>query len=77
MKICSVRLNEEEVAYAKPGENVEVRLLGIDEESIRKGCVISSIQDACCVTTKIRVQMLVVELLEHRPLITRGYKAGK
>lgn len=77
VKILGVRNNEEEYAYAKPGENVELRLLGVDEDAIRKGCVLSSIHQRVTVARVFEVQMVVVELLEHRPILTNGYKAGR
>eukprot|EP01055_Gregarina_sp_Pseudo9_P000665 Gregarina_sp_Pseudo_9__664@NODE_1422_length_1615_cov_25_192893_g1320_i0_p1_GENE_NODE_1422_length_1615_cov_25_192893_g1320_i0NODE_1422_length_1615_cov_25_192893_g1320_i0_p1_ORF_typecomplete_len489_score162_84GTP_EFTU/PF00009_27/4_5e47GTP_EFTU_D3/PF03143_17/6_1e28MMR_HSR1/PF01926_23/0_00084FeoB_N/PF02421_18/2_1e02FeoB_N/PF02421_18/0_014GTP_EFTU_D2/PF03144_25/1_2e03GTP_EFTU_D2/PF03144_25/0_009AIG1/PF04548_16/0_15_NODE_1422_length_1615_cov_25_192893_g1320_i0881554 len=74
VKIVGIRCGEEDYAYAKPGENVELRLLGIEEDAIKKGCVLSSIKQAVPVASLIEAQLVVVELLEHRPLLTAGYK---
>lgn len=74
IKIIGVRSNDEDYAYAKPGENVELKLIGVEEDQLRKGCVISSISDPVKVATVIEVQLIIVELLEHRPLLTCGYK---
>lgn len=74
VKIVGVRCGEEDYAYAKPGENVELRLLGVEEDAIRKGCILSSIKQAVPVASLIEAQVVIVELLEHRPLLTAGYK---
>lgn len=77
VKIAGVRANDEDYAYAKPGENVELRLLGVEEEQLRKGCVLSSIADPVKAATVVEVQLIIVELLEHRPLLTCGYRCSK
>eukprot|EP01053_Blabericola_migrator_P008522 Blabericola_migrator_1__8521@NODE_444_length_8414_cov_167_650533_g92_i1_p2_GENE_NODE_444_length_8414_cov_167_650533_g92_i1NODE_444_length_8414_cov_167_650533_g92_i1_p2_ORF_typecomplete_len508_score110_34GTP_EFTU/PF00009_27/1_4e45GTP_EFTU_D3/PF03143_17/4_7e28GTP_EFTU_D2/PF03144_25/3_1e03GTP_EFTU_D2/PF03144_25/0_00044MMR_HSR1/PF01926_23/0_0018FeoB_N/PF02421_18/3_4e02FeoB_N/PF02421_18/0_021AIG1/PF04548_16/0_038_NODE_444_length_8414_cov_167_650533_g92_i142725795 len=75
VKIVGVRLGEEDYAYARPGENVELRLLNIEEDAIKKGCVLSSIKQAIPIATLVEAQVVIVELLEHRPILTAGYKA--
>lgn len=77
IRIVGVRSNEEDYAFAKPGENVELRIVGVDEEQLRKGCVISSISNPVPVCTVFEAQMVIVELLEHRPLLTSGYKCSE
>lgn len=73
VKIVGIKSGETDYAYAKPGENVELRLVGVEEAEIKKGCVISSIKEGVPVTKKIQVQLVVLETLEHKPVITAGY----
>eukprot|EP01057_Protomagalhaensia_wolfi_P000767 Protomagalhaensia_wolfi_Nauph_80__766@NODE_143_length_3458_cov_147_083943_g106_i0_p1_GENE_NODE_143_length_3458_cov_147_083943_g106_i0NODE_143_length_3458_cov_147_083943_g106_i0_p1_ORF_typecomplete_len521_score133_39GTP_EFTU/PF00009_27/2_9e45GTP_EFTU_D3/PF03143_17/1_9e27GTP_EFTU_D2/PF03144_25/2_7e02GTP_EFTU_D2/PF03144_25/0_00056MMR_HSR1/PF01926_23/0_0022FeoB_N/PF02421_18/3_4e02FeoB_N/PF02421_18/0_062AIG1/PF04548_16/0_16_NODE_143_length_3458_cov_147_083943_g106_i0731635 len=74
VKIVGVRCGDEDYAYAMPGENVELRLMGIEEDAIKKGCVLSSIKQPVPTASLIEAQVVIVELLEHRPLLTAGYK---
>jgi len=73
VKILSVMINETEVAYAKPGENVAIRLSGVEEEQITKGFVLCYPETVCPIVTEFKAQLMIVELLDHRPLITAGY----
>ncbi|XP_664933.1 translation elongation factor EF-1, subunit alpha [Cryptosporidium hominis TU502] len=75
-KIQSICLGEEmdEYAWSGPGENVRIKLLNIDEDSLSKGFVLCSQSDLCPVVKKFKAQLLFVELLEQRPLITSGYE---
>eukprot|EP00915_Cephaloidophora_sp_WS-2016_P007713 GHVH01010618.1.p1 GENE.GHVH01010618.1~~GHVH01010618.1.p1 ORF type:complete len:469 (+),score=81.28 GHVH01010618.1:34-1407(+) len=66
--------DEIDVPYALPGENVCLKLTGIGEDDVPKGAVFCSIDKPILLTKRIKIQGLVVELLEHRPLLTAGYK---
>eukprot|EP01054_Gregarina_sp_Poly1_P002099 Gregarina_sp_Poly_1__2098@NODE_1554_length_3855_cov_59_429514_g1026_i0_p1_GENE_NODE_1554_length_3855_cov_59_429514_g1026_i0NODE_1554_length_3855_cov_59_429514_g1026_i0_p1_ORF_typecomplete_len486_score67_17GTP_EFTU/PF00009_27/4_9e03GTP_EFTU/PF00009_27/1_2e46GTP_EFTU_D3/PF03143_17/1_8e04GTP_EFTU_D3/PF03143_17/1_5e04GTP_EFTU_D3/PF03143_17/1_8e28MMR_HSR1/PF01926_23/0_00096FeoB_N/PF02421_18/4_2e02FeoB_N/PF02421_18/0_042GTP_EFTU_D2/PF03144_25/8_2e02GTP_EFTU_D2/PF03144_25/0_068AIG1/PF04548_16/0_034S100 len=74
VKIVGVRSGEQDYAYAKPGENVELRLFGVEEDQIKKGCILSSIKQRVPVANLIEAQVVIVDLLEHRPILTAGYK---
>ena len=43
MKVISVHCDEDRVRSAAPGENVRVKLSGIEEDDITAGFVLSSI----------------------------------
>ncbi|KAK6591085.1 hypothetical protein RS030_111753 [Cryptosporidium xiaoi] len=75
-KIQSIYLGEEsdEYAWSGPGENVRLKLLNVDEDSLSKGFVLCSPNKLCPVASKFKAQLLIVELLEQRPLITNGYE---
>lgn len=73
VKITSVSISDEDVAYAKPGENVLLRVTGVEEDQVTKGLVLCSLDSCCPVATRFIAQVMVVELLEHRPLLTAGY----
>lgn len=76
VRITGVRCGEVDVCYAKPGENVELKLSGVEEDQVKKGSILSAIKSPVPIASLIEVQMVVVELLEHRPLLTAGYKCG-
>merc|ERR1711998_402463 len=64
----------DEVAFAKPGENIRVRLKGVEEDQVSKGFVLSPLKDPAHSCTRLKVQLMVLELLEARPLLTAGYQ---
>eukprot|EP01071_Lankesteria_metandrocarpae_P008125 Lankesteria_metandrocarpae@DN4876_c1_g1_i3.p1 len=75
VKVVGIVINETDVMSAGPGENVTLRLTGIEEEQLSKGSVLSSLSSPCPVVSKFKGQVMIVELLEHRPILTAGYDA--
>jgi len=73
-RVDGIYIGEKYVATAKPGENVLIKL-SITIEDVQKGYVISSAISPCPAVTEIKVQLALVEMLEHRPLFTPGYDA--
>lgn len=65
MKECNV---------AKPGENVRVKLKGVADNDVHKGFVLSSVEDPTPACREFIAIIEVLELLEHRKLITSGYE---
>jgi peptide chain release factor subunit 3 len=63
------------VASAKPGENVLMKLTGLNVEDIQKGYVLCKAPYLCPVVTAIKVQLFLIDMLEHRPLFSPGYDA--
>jgi translation elongation factor EF-1alpha len=45
VKVVTVYRDNDEVNYARPGENLRIRLSGIEEEDISPGFVISSVSE--------------------------------
>lgn len=43
MKVLAIFIDEDKVKHAGPGENLRVRLSGIDDEDILAGFVLSSV----------------------------------
>ncbi|KAJ1459892.1 P-loop containing nucleoside triphosphate hydrolase protein [Pelagophyceae sp. CCMP2097] len=75
-KVEQIYVNETEpVVSAKPGENINMKLSGINVEDISKGFVICGgpTQRRCHAVTTFTCQLALVELLEHRPIFTAGY----
>jgi len=73
--VTNVYIKDEEVQYARCGENVTLKMSGIGESDLVKGYVMSDIDDAARVVTKFKAQLQVHELSTERPLFTSGYKA--
>ncbi|XP_074272629.1 uncharacterized protein LOC141596395 isoform X1 [Silene latifolia] len=65
---------ENKVTYADQGENIRVRLSGIDDEDILPGFVLSSISKPVTAVNEFNVQLQILELLENA-IFTAGYKA--
>ena len=73
-KIEAIYINEKKVRSAKPGENVLIRV-NINVEDIQKGYVMSSTVSMCPAVLELKVQVALVDMVEHRPLFTPGYDA--
>jgi len=71
--VDSIYIEEEEVVCARVGENVSIKLKGINEEQIVKGFVLSDRKRPASVCKTFVGQLQILELLEHRSLFTAGY----
>ena len=60
--------------YARPGENVQIKLIHVDgEKLVQKGDVICSRDNPVPVTMLIEAELELLELLEHKPIMSKGY----
>lgn len=73
-KVEEVLIGDIKVKSAKPGENVLIKL-PVNVEDIQKGYVICTAVNLCPAVREIKVQLALVEMLEHRPIFTSGYDA--
>ena len=73
-KVEEVVIGDQKVRSAKPGENVYLKL-PVGVEDIQKGYVICSALSLCPAVVEIKVQLALVDMLEHRPVFTPGYDA--
>lgn len=71
--IVNIFLEDLEVSAAKCGENVNVLLKGCDISEVHAGDVLCSIDNFCPSAISFECQMIITELLEHKPLMTAGY----
>ncbi|EFN59534.1 hypothetical protein CHLNCDRAFT_29643, partial [Chlorella variabilis] len=71
VKVLTVYRDEQEVNAARPGENLRLRLQGIEEEDISAGNRFSPVP----AVTQFEAQVVIMELLDHKPILTGGYKA--
>lgn len=65
-----------QVRYARPGENVQLKLLHIENDNaVNKGDVVCP-QDVVVPTAEIlEAEIELLELLNYKPVFTRGYSA--
>lgn len=64
-----------EVLSARPGENLRLKVSGIEDTDVSQGFVLSSIVKELPVVRQFEAQLMVLELLEHKAVFTAGYKA--
>ena len=74
-KVQQLFRDEVEVPMCGPGENLRVKLSGIDEKEVQPGFVLCSVASPIPVVTKFEAQIATLELLEHKAIFTAGYKA--
>lgn len=70
--VDAVDLEGSDSHVAEPGDNVRLRLKGIDDEDIRCGFVLCSPNDLVSYTDRFDVQLMI---LEHKSIICAGYSA--
>ncbi|GIL59965.1 hypothetical protein Vafri_14604 [Volvox africanus] len=75
VKVDVVFRDEKETQSARSGENLRLRISGADEADISPGFVLSSVKNPVPVVTQFEAQLVIVELLEHNPIFTVGYKS--
>jgi len=66
-------IDDEVVEVAGPGENIVVKLKGIEDEDIHGGFVLSEVDDYPKKAISFIAEMAVLDLLDHKPLLTSGY----
>ncbi|KAL9262440.1 Eukaryotic peptide chain release factor GTP-binding subunit ERF3A-like protein, partial [Drosera capensis] len=74
VKVLSVYCDENKVSRAGPGENLRVRVSGIEEDDILSGFVLSSISRPIAAVYEFVAQLQILELLDNA-IFTAGYKA--
>jgi hypothetical protein len=61
-------------APRQAGENLRLRVTGCEESDIAQGFVLSSVKDPVPVVSQFEAQLVILELLEHNPIFTVGYR---
>ncbi|GFS32361.1 translation elongation factor EF1A/initiation factor IF2gamma family protein [Actinidia rufa] len=74
VKVLAVYCDEDKVRCAGPGENLRVRLSGIEEEDILSGFVLCSVAKPIPAVSEFVAQLQILELLDNA-IFTAGYKA--
>ncbi|BBH04157.1 Translation elongation factor EF1A/initiation factor IF2gamma family protein [Prunus dulcis] len=74
VKVVAIFIDEDRVKRAGPGENLRVRLSGIEEEDILSGFVLASVANPIPAVTDFFAQLQILELLDNA-ILTAGYKA--
>jgi peptide chain release factor subunit 3 len=71
-EVAAIFLEEEEVQAAQCGDNVRLRLRGVEEEEISIGFVLCAAKHPVHTVIAFEAQLAI---LEHRNIITAGYNA--
>ncbi|XP_039144609.1 eukaryotic peptide chain release factor GTP-binding subunit ERF3A-like [Dioscorea cayenensis subsp. rotundata] len=74
VKVLSVQCDENKVKQAGPGENVRVKLAGVEEDDILAGFVLSSFANSVGAVSEFNAQLQILELLDNA-ILSAGYKA--
>eukprot|EP01024_Parvocaulis_polyphysoides_P044029 TRINITY_DN4046_c0_g1_i7.p1 TRINITY_DN4046_c0_g1~~TRINITY_DN4046_c0_g1_i7.p1 ORF type:complete len:409 (-),score=86.95 TRINITY_DN4046_c0_g1_i7:890-2116(-) len=74
VSVANLFVDDDEVEVAGPGENLRMRLVGVEEEDVLAGFVLSSrVRTVPCVK-KFECQLVIMELLEHKSIFSAGYR---
>jgi peptide chain release factor subunit 3 len=73
VKVLGVFRDAQEVGAARPGENIRLRLGGVEEEEVAAGFVVCSAVQPVPVVTQFDALLSVLELLDHKSIFTAGY----
>lgn len=74
VKVVAVFIDENRVKRAGPGENLRVRISGVEEDDILGGFILSSVENPIPAVTEFVAQLHILELLDNA-IFTAGYKA--
>lgn len=72
-ELIGIEVDDTECDVAYPGENVVLKLKGIAEEELLEGFVICGTVDRPRPCLRFNAQLAVMDLLEHKPVLTCGY----
>ncbi|KAI3979374.1 hypothetical protein MKX01_001566 [Papaver californicum] len=68
VKVLEVYCDEQRVKRAGPGENVRVKLLGVEEADILAGFVLASVENPITAVTEFSAQLQILELSDKAVL---------
>ncbi|XP_059645729.1 uncharacterized protein LOC132287207 isoform X2 [Cornus florida] len=74
VKVLAIYCDDNKVHRAGPGENLRIRLSGIEEDDILSGFVLSSVAKPIAAAYEFIAQLQILELLDNA-IFTAGYKA--
>ncbi|KAF7143111.1 hypothetical protein RHSIM_Rhsim05G0101300 [Rhododendron simsii] len=74
VRVLAIYIDEDKVRHAGPGENLRIRLAGIEEEDILSGFVLCSVARPITAISEFVAQLQILELLDNA-IFTAGYKA--
>ena len=76
VSVASIFRDEDEVGAAGGGENLRLRLNGVEEDDIQPGFVLCSRRAPCPAVTYFDAQLHILDRLEHKAIFTAGYKVS-
>lgn len=71
IKVMSLLIDEEESDDAYPGENVKIKVTGVEEEDVSPGFVLCSPENLCHTGHIFDAQIVI---MEHKSIICAGYR---
>ncbi|GLT87596.1 hypothetical protein SLE2022_056750 [Rubroshorea leprosula] len=74
VKVLAIYCDKDKASCAGPGENLQVKLSGIEEEDILSGFVLCGVAKPIPTVTEFTAQLQILELLDNA-IFTAGYKA--
>ncbi|XP_027167735.1 eukaryotic peptide chain release factor GTP-binding subunit ERF3A isoform X1 [Coffea eugenioides] len=74
VKVVAIFCDEDKARRAGPGENLRVRISGVEEEEVLAGFVLSSVAKPIPAVSEFVAQLQILELLDNA-IFTAGYKA--
>ncbi|KAH7642804.1 eukaryotic peptide chain release factor gtp-binding subunit-like protein [Dermatophagoides farinae] len=72
VEVLQLWSDEDEVSHVSSGENVKIKLKGVEEEEVTAGFVLCDLNDPCATGRIFDAQ---VAILEHKSIICPGYSA--
>ena len=75
VKVAGLWRDEVECSKCLPGENVRLKLTGVNDTDVQAGFVLCSPKEPIYICEEIECQIALLELLEHNSIFTKGYKA--
>jgi len=75
VKVVNIYRDDNETAAARPGENLRMRISGVEEDEVSPGMVLGCMTTPVPVAHVFETQLAILELLEHKPILSAGYKA--
>jgi len=75
IKVEAIFRDEKESFAAKAGENLRLRVSGAEEADLSAGFVLCGLKGPVGAVTQFEAQLMIVELLEHNPIFTVGYRS--
>jgi peptide chain release factor subunit 3 len=74
VQVTGIDVEEKSVDRVGPGENLVIKIKGIEEDDVHEGFVLCEKERPIMQTKDIECQVVVLPLLEHKPLLTAGYQ---
>lgn len=56
--------------YASTGENIKIKISGMDEKELDKGYVLCQLDDSCIVTKEFLARVTLLDLPDHKKIMS-------
>ena len=65
---------DKQIFYAYAGENIKIRVKGIEDTEIKRGSIVCNTDDFCQATNEFQAEITIMELPEGKPILTEVIK---